>query len=101
MSRETASTSQIYNKTGILKGEESKVGTGKVCEELMGKISKSDENQNPTQPSSMNSNTRNKKKTATRHVIIKRAKVTDKEDSKGNKRKTRSHIQGIPHKAIS
>lgn len=85
MSRETASTSQIYNKTGILKGEESKVGTGKVCEELMGKISKSDENQNPTQPSSMNSNTRNKKKTATRHVIIK--------TFKSNQQKKRHYVQ--------
>ena len=47
VSSETASTSQIHNKTGILKGEESKVGTGKVCEELMGKISKSDENHKP------------------------------------------------------
>lgn len=47
MSHETASTSQIHNKTGVLKGEESKVETGKVCEELMSKISKSDENHKP------------------------------------------------------
>lgn len=47
MSRETASTSQIHNKTGILKGEESKLGTGRVCEDLMGKFSKSDENHKP------------------------------------------------------
>ena len=34
-----------------------------------------------------------------RHVIIRMAKVTDKEDSKGSKRKTRSYNQGNLHKA--
>ena len=36
-----------------------------------------------------------------RHIIIKIAKFKDKENSKGSKRKTKSHIQGNTHKAIS
>ena len=35
------------------------------------------------------------------HIIIKMAKVKEKENSKGGKSKTKSHIQGNLHKAIS
>ena len=45
-------------------------------------------------PNKINSN-----RPTTRHIIIKMAKV--KENTKGNKRKTKSHIQGNPHKAKS
>ena len=35
------------------------------------------------------------------HIVIKMAKVKDKENSKGGKSKTKSHIQKNLHKAIS
>ena len=35
------------------------------------------------------------------HIIIKMAKVKEKENSKGGKSKTKSHIQGNLHKALS
>ena len=36
-----------------------------------------------------------------RHIIIKMAKVKDKEDLQDSKGKTKSHLQGNPHKANS
>ena len=36
-----------------------------------------------------------------RHIIIKMAKVSDKEDPKGSKRKAECYLQGKPHEIIS
>ena len=48
-------------------------------------------------PNKMNPN-----RSTLRHIIIKMAKVKDeKEDSEGSKGKTKSQLQGSPHKAIS
>ena len=43
----------------------------------------------------------NSNKPTPRHIIIKMAKVKDKEDLQDSKGKTKSHLQGNPHKANS
>ena len=86
-----------------LEGEERERGIENIFEEIMAENVPNLKKETDIQkqeaqrfPSKMTQN-----RPMSGHIVIKMAKVKDKENSKGGKSKTKSHIQKNLHKAVS